>query len=211
MDQTPIPAMRKQPIPILGLLGAPGAGKSLVARQMASLGCVVIDADALAKQVLDEPDVSRQLADWWGSQVVLPDGRVDRAEVSQIVFSDRQALKRLESLIHPRVYARRQVLHEQALSSSPVVRAIVEDCPLLLETGLDEQCDVLVFVDASRATRLARVREERGWTPEDMDRREKNQTPLDIKRRRADYIVSNDAGEAQCLEETRRVLSQITP
>lgn len=194
--------------PTIGLLGGPGSGKSLVARQMAALGCAVIDADALAKQALDEPQVMRQITSWWGSGVLSQDGRIDRGKVATIVFTDRAELDRLEALLHPRVFARRDALRQEALGDERA-RAVVEDCPLLLETGLDRECDVLVFVDAPLEVRLARVREERDWSQQELDRREKNQTPLDIKRLKADYVISNDAGEAHCLEQTRRVLSQI--
>lgn len=197
-------------IPTIGLMGAPGSGKSLVAGQMASLGCVVIDADALANDVLQDQDVKCQIVGWWGADVLSPDGRIDPAKVARIVFADAAALKRLESLIHPKVHAQAEERREQALARGGT-RAIVEDCPLLLETGLDKECDALILVEASFETRLDRVRSGRGWGPQELRRREKSQTPLDIKRRRADYVISNEAGEAHCLEQTRRVLSQIIP
>jgi dephospho-CoA kinase len=87
---------------------------------------------------------------------------------------------------------------------------MVEDSPLLLESGIDRDCDVKVLVDAPFETRLRRVRRARGWDAQELRRREKNQVPLDIKRQQADYVIINDADEAQCLEQTRRVLSQIT-
>lgn len=202
--------MNDRPIPTIGLVGAPGSGKSLVARQMAAMGCVVVDSDELARRAMKEPDVLWRIAEWWGPGVLRPDGGVDRGALAGIVFKDSAQLKRLESLIHPRVHAGRAVLHSQA-KARPDTRAIIEDSPLLLETGIDSQCDVLVLVDAPFETRLDRVRVTRGWDAEELLRREKNQMPLDIKRQRADYVIINDAGEAHCLEQTRRVLSQITP
>ncbi len=196
--------------PTIGLMGGPGSGKSLVANQMASMGCVVIDADALARDALEEADIKRQIVVWWGDKVLTPDGKVDRSEVARIVFADSSELKRLEALIHPRVHARREGLKQEALAL-PETRAVVEDCPLLLETGIDQQCDALVLVDASFQTRLERVSPTRGWGAEELSRRDKSQMPLDIKRQRADYVISNDADEAHCLEQTRRVLSQIIP
>lgn len=191
-------------------MGAPGSGKSLVARQMASMGCVVIDSDDLARRALDEPDVIRQVRLSWGDGVVKQKGGVDRKALARIVFSDPVELKKLESLVHPKVHAWRALLREQALTR-PGTRAIVEDSPLLLESGIDRDCDVFVLVDAPFDTRLDRVRRTRGWDAEELRRREKNQMPLDIKRQRADYVIINDADEAHCLEQTRRVLSQITP
>ena len=200
--------MQQRQVPRIGLLGAPGSGKSLVAGQLASLGCVVIDSDVLAKRALDEPAVIEQLSAWWGDRVLADDGRIDRGAVAGIVFEDREQLDRLESLIHPIVHAGRAALRAKALAD-PSVRAIVEDSPLLIESGIDRECDVLIFVDAPLSVREARVSRTRGWGPEQLARREKNQMPLDMKRERADYVISNDAGEAHCLEQTRRVLSRI--
>lgn len=199
--------MTQTPIPTIGLMGGPGSGKSLVASQLASLGCAVIDADALAKEALREPHIIDEITAWWGPRILTPDGQIDRREVARIVFTDPEELKRLEAMIHPRVHERRDQLKQQALADAKTV-AVVEDCPLLLEQGIDEQCDALIFVDVDFQTRLARV-QSRGWDAEELARRDKSQTPLDIKRQRADYVISNDADEAHCLAQTRRVLSQI--
>ncbi len=201
--------MSEKSVPSIGLMGAPGAGKSLVARQMASLGCMVIDSDALAKQALDEPEVVDQLVKRWGEGILTDQGRVDRSVLADLVFADPDRRKQLEGIIHPRVHAGRAVLRKQALED-PKVLAIVEDSPLLLESGIDRDCDALVFVDAPRALRLQRVTRDRGWDALELSRREKSQMPLDIKRERADYVISNDASEAHCLEQTREVLSRIT-
>jgi dephospho-CoA kinase len=195
-------------VPCIGLMGGPGSGKSLVARQMASLGCVVIDSDALAKQALSEPAVLKQVEAWWGPEVITSQGLADRAALAGIVFDDPRQRERLEGLIHPIVHARRAELRQEALAR-PQTRAIVEDSPLLIEAGIDRQCDVLVFVDAPRSIRQERLARTRGWDPLELDRREKSQLPLDSKRERADYVIRNDAGEAHCLEQTRDVLSRI--
>ena len=194
--------------PVIGLLGAPGSGKSLVARQMASLGCGVIDADRIAKQMLNEPEVRDQLARWWGGQVIGEDGHVDRAAVARIVFEQPDELRRLEKLIHPKVAQRRAALR-QRMNADPAIRGIVEDVPLLLEKNLETDCDVLVFVDVPREIRLQRVRAARGWSDQTLAAREKNQLPLDIKRNRADYVLDNGADESETLLQVRRVLSQI--
>ncbi len=201
--------MSDESVPCIGLMGAPGAGKSLVARQMASLGCVIIDSDLLAKQALDDPEVVDQLAKWWGDGILMDQGRVDRSALADMVFADPDRRKQLEGIIHPQVHAGRALLRKQALQDPKVV-GIVEDSPLLLESGIDRDCDALVFVDAPRALRLQRVARDRGWDAAELSRREKSQMPLDIKRERADYVISNDASEAHCLEQTREVLSRIT-
>ena len=194
--------------PIIGLLGGPGAGKSAVAGHFARLGCAVIDADALAHEALDEPAVRQQVAEGLGPEVLDAAGRVDRKAVGARVFDDPAALARLEAIVHPRVRALRAARRAE-LDADPAVKAIVEDSPLLLEAGLARECDVLVYVDAPRPVRVARVRQARGWDERELDRREKKQASLDMKRLQADYVVDNSASEAQAQAEVRRVLSLI--
>lgn len=205
--------------PVIGLMGGIGSGKSLVARQFAELGCGVIDADQLARDAYADPAVVGQIVDWWGKAVINEqdghgDGQVseavtlDRRKIAAIVFDQPAERERLEGLIHPVVHTGRKVLRERFEADSGVV-AIVEDCPLLLEVGLEDECDVLVFVDSPRDQRLARVQSTRGWDEAELTRREKNQIGLDKKVDRADYVLKNDAGEAECFAHVRRVLSQI--
>src|SRR5690606_32067025 len=120
----------------IGLLGGPGSGKSHVAHALAKLGAAVIDADAIAREVLDDATVRGTLTAWWGSGVLRDNGRIDRAEVGRRVFDHPAELARLESLVHPRVNARRNELRRRYRDQDGVT-AIVEDCPLLLERGLE--------------------------------------------------------------------------
>ena len=194
--------------PVIGLMGAPGSGKSFIAQLFAEQGAAVIDADALAREAMAEPQVRKQLVAWWGRDILDAEGHVDRRAVGAKVFEDDEALRRLETLVHPRVHARRNELRAKH-EADPAVQAIVEDCPLLLETGLDRACDVLVYVEAPYAVRAARVRQQRGWSAAELERREKNQAPLDTKRARADDVIDNGAGRASAREQVRRVLSRV--
>ena len=193
--------------PVIGLMGGIGSGKSAVARDLASLGCAVIDADALAQAELNAPEVVERLVSWWGPEV-LREGRVDRAAVARRVFGSPEELRRLEGLIHPRVHARRSELRRELGEREGVV-AIVEDCPLLLESGLEASCDALVFVEAELGARLARVASKRGWGRAELERRESLQAALDTKAARADYVVQNNSGEDERLEHVRLVLASI--
>lgn len=195
-------------VPVIGLAGGVGSGKSTVARVLASLGCVVLDADVLAKAALDRPEVRATLRQWWGDGVLGADGRVDRAAVGRVVFEDAAQRERLEKLIHPIVHAERARLRGEHLAAGPVV-AFVEDAPLLFEAGMDRECDAVIFVDAPREVRVERVRRTRGWDEAELARREKNQWPLDIKRSRADYVVVNAADQAQLEADVRGILSKI--
>ncbi|MEM9418562.1 MAG: dephospho-CoA kinase [Planctomycetota bacterium] len=191
--------------PVIGLLGGPGSGKSHIAKLLAHEGAAVIDADAIAREVLDRPEVKGTLVGWWGASVLKEDGGVDRSAIGAKVFDDPCELARLESLVHPLVHARRSELRSLYRGDTDVV-AIIEDCPLLLERELEGDCDVLVYIDAPLEVRQERVARTRGWSAEELERREKNQMPLDIKRARADYVLSNDADPSVVQTQVRRLL-----
>lgn len=197
-------------LPVFGLMGAPGSGKSTVARLMQSRGGAIIDADALAKQALNIPEVLQELKAWWGPAVVTAEGLADRSAIAERVFDQPQELARLEQLIHPRVHQARYAQRSAAMSD-PDCRFVVEDCPLLLETGLDEECDRLVLVEASWDTRVARVQATRGWSADELSRREARQLPLDTKRSRADHVLHNDAGvsEKALADQIDRLLTDL--
>lgn len=195
-------------VPVIGLAGGVGSGKSLVAEALAQQGAAVINADHLAHEALNDPDIREQLHQWWGDPVLDAEGRVDRRAVGRIVFDQPEQLRRLESIVHPRV-AEKRFERRRQLEADAGVRAIVEDCPLLFEKGIDKECDVVIFVASSRENRLRRVLSSRGWTVDELDRREKNQWDLDRKADLADYVIQNNAGPAEVFEQVRDVFSQI--
>lgn len=194
--------------PIIGLAGGIGSGKSSVSKLMASMGGLVIDADAAARAALDEPAVQAELVAWWGPKILDAQGRVDRREVAARVFDNEKELRRLEELVHPIVAEkRRQAI--AAARKNPDIRFIVLDVPLLFEVGVDDECDRVVFVEADRATRLERLKRARGWEESELDRREKRQMALDKKRSLADDIIVNNADEAECRSQVRRLIDRI--
>ena len=176
---------------VLGLIGGIGAGKSAVAAALSRRGFQVIDSDKEAKAALDLPHVRDQLVAWWGNDILAADARVDRSKVATIVFGDPAQRRRLEELVHPIVKGTRAQMVARARAQH--MRGVVVDAPLLLEAGVDKECDAVLFVDAPFEQRLERVKSTRGWTEEELRRRESAQTPLEEKRRRADETIVNDA------------------
>lgn len=179
--------------PVIGLLGGIGSGKSAVARILSSLGCVVSDADRHVHEVLSDPTVLRSLRERWGSGVIDDEGAADRSAIASVVFSDASERNWLEGIIHPRVSDMREELFAAA---DPAAPALVIDAPLILEADLADLCDHLVFIDVPREMREARVMATRGWDAGELERRESAQRPLDEKRSRADFILSNEGDES---------------
>lgn len=184
-------------MPVIGLAGGIGSGKSAVARVLEGFGCVVSDSDAEARAMLDDADILEKITTRWGDKIIGVDGRVDRGAIARVVFSEESERDWLESVIHPRLHARRAERRLEAERSGAA--GFVIDAPLLFEAGLEDECDAVIFVDCSRAERLRRVRESRGWEEGELARREKAQMALDDKRRRSDYVVRN-AGDLAALE-----------
>lgn len=183
---------------VVGLTGGIGAGKTAVAHALAAHGAFVSDSDKSAKELLTTPEVRDTLVGWWGSEILGKDGQTDRAAIAKLVFTDEKKRKRLERLIHPLLHDRRARERQQAeLDRVPF---FVIDAPLLIEAGLEKECDTVVFVDAPREIRLARVQAKRGWDEAELARREAAQLPLDEKRARSQHIVVND-GDAKALHQ----------
>jgi len=196
------------PKPVIGLVGGIGAGKSQVAGLLKACGCAVIDADRLCQELLDDPQIAGTLRQWWGERAWPRGGAVDRKAIADIVFRDEAELERLESLLYPKVIEKQRRLIE-AHRSDPAVRAVVLDAPKLMEAGLDAQCDVVLYIEASPKVRAARLARSRGWSEHERARREKMQFPLDRKRARADYVIDNNSDTNELSTRIDEVLSQV--
>lgn len=195
-----------EPVPVIGLVGGVGSGKSAVAAAFERLGCVVSDSDRAVREVLARPEIVETLTGWWGSGILDGEGRVDRKKVADRVFADPFERRRLEALIHPLVRESREALIERARASG--AKGVIVDAPLLFEAGVDAECDAVVFVEATRAVRLGRVR-GRGWDEAELDRREKAQMPLDEKRRRSDHVLVNNGTLAELESRVAKLLAAI--
>ena len=195
-------------IPIIGLAGGIGSGKSFIARCFADQGCCVVDSDAQVRSAYVDQSVRKALGDWWGTDVFLPGGEVDRAFIARIVFGDAAQRRRLEQLIHPWVNAaRRREMERATREKSPV--AFVWDTPLLFESGLAGECDSIVFIDVPEEVRLQRVQQSRGWDLNELQRRENSQWPLYKKREISDHVLSNTADAAQARDQVRELIPRI--
>ncbi|MCK4342115.1 MAG: dephospho-CoA kinase [Phycisphaerae bacterium] len=194
--------------PIIGLCGGIGAGKSRVAAEFERLGCLVIDSDRMNHEVLRLPEVLQTLRDWWGEDLVDEAGEPNRERLAEIVFDAPEQKRRLEGLVYPLIARRRKAMII-AVEDNSAHKAIVIDSPLLFESNLDRECSTVVFVDASAARRMRRLRESRGWDAEELRRRERWQITLDEKRSRAEFVVHNDGLAEQIGSQVAGILQKI--
>lgn len=180
---------------LFGVLGGVASGKSTAARILEELGCTRIDADAEARQRLEEPGLRSHLIELFGPEVERPDGTVDRPHIARRAFADAQVRERLERLIHPEVRARMVAAldaAENAAQQAEAPREVVLDVPLLVESGWVHLCDHLIFLDTAATERDARAQRDRAWESGETARREATQVPLDLKRRLAERIFKNE-------------------
>ncbi|MFI9025893.1 dephospho-CoA kinase [Streptomyces sp. NPDC053560] len=180
----------------VGLTGGIGAGKSEVSRLLASYGAVIVDADKIAREVV-EPGTPGLAAvvEAFGSDVLTPEGTLDRPKLGALVFADPDRLKALNAIVHPLVGARSAEL-EAAAGADAVV---VHDVPLLTENGLSPLYDVIVVVDAAPETQLRRLVELRGMTEDEAKARMNAQADRKQRLAIADHVIDND-GPLEALE-----------
>ncbi|GAA4600101.1 dephospho-CoA kinase [Actinoplanes octamycinicus] len=174
----------------VGLTGGIGAGKSAVATRLALLGAVIVDADKLAREVV-EPGTEglAEIVATFGAGVLGPDGALDRPALGAEVFGDEAARRRLEQIIHPRVRARTAEL----IRAAPADAIVVNDVPLLVETGLAPTYHLVIVVAADRELRIERLTRDRGMSAAEAAARIGAQADDATRRAAADVVLRNEA------------------
>jgi len=181
---------------LIGLTGGIGAGKSSVSSALADRGAVVIDADAIVKE-LQSPgtDVFAEMVERFGVGIVADDGTLDRAAVADVVFTDPQALADLGAIVHPRVHAE---IERRIAEQSETANVVVLDIPLLAEAGWPGLLGTIV-VDLDPDVAVARLVTHRGFTEADARNRIANQMEREQRLSKADFVVDNH-GDPQALQ-----------
>lgn len=173
----------------VGLTGGIGSGKSTVSAQLASLGAVVVDADTVAREVV-EPGMPAYAAvvERFGPEVVRPDGALDRPALGRLVFADPAALRDLEAITHPQIWART----EEIVAGAPPDAVVVHDMPLLVEKGMGADYHLVLVVGAAEQVRLRRLVDQRGMSEADANARIAAQADDDARRAAADVWLDNE-------------------
>ncbi|MFK7602705.1 dephospho-CoA kinase [Deinococcus sp. SM5_A1] len=183
------------PLRRLGLTGSIGAGKSTVAALLRARGLTVLDADAQARLVTEEPETLEQIEAAFPGTV--KGGVLDRPALSAVAFADPARLAGLNAIVHPRVRERMTALEQQAAQAG--AQWTVQDIPLLFEGGLEANMDAVLVVDAPLELRVARVMERSPFSREEVLARDARQTPAAEKRQKADFVIEN-GGTVEDLE-----------
>ncbi|MFL0419809.1 dephospho-CoA kinase [Micrococcus luteus] len=186
----------------VGLTGGIAAGKSAVARVLQERGALLVDSDALARLVLEKgTDGLAAVQDEFGDRVITADGELDRVEMARIVFGDERARQRLNRIVHPRIRAAARRIVAEAGPDA----VVVQDVPLLVETGQADAFDLVIVVEAPLEERLRRMVEDRGMSRADAEARIAAQATDEQRRAVADVVIVNDAD----LERLASVANQV--
>ncbi|WP_286683393.1 dephospho-CoA kinase [Corynebacterium sp. S1S1] len=189
----------------VGLTGGMGSGKSTVARRFAELGAVIIDADQIARDVVEpgEPALT-ELAEAFGEGILLDDGSLNRGELAKRAFVSAEKTELLNSITHPRIEQRTE---EQFNAAGDAI--IVFDSPLLIEMGQSEAQDLVVVVHTPVEVRLDRLVESRGVDREDAKQRIAKQISDDKRLQCADVVMENSGTEEDLVRQVDRIWERI--
>ena len=199
---------RKQTL-VVGILGGIGSGKSAVSRGLSNyFKTFLIDADRVGHEVLGIPTVKDDIRQAFGD-FVFDGAEICRESLAEKVFGSelhhKQALIELEKIVHPEI--RRQV-EKQLTGITNETDVVVLDAAVMLEAGWNDLCDTIVFVDTPFETRLKRVEENRGWTADELRRREASQVSLDEKRAVSEFIVDNSGNLENAVQQLAAFVEQ---
>jgi dephospho-CoA kinase len=189
----------------VGLTGGIASGKSTVAQRLVEKGAFLIDADALVHE-LEQPGkpVWQGIVDHFGPEILLADRSLDRRRLGAIVFADTGQRAYLNALVHPAVQKER-LSRIAAIAANHPAAIILSDVPLLIETGMVAQFDIVLLVYLPQAEQIARLMTRDGFTREEAERRLASQMPIDDKLPYADIVIRNEDSQ----EDTRKRVDKV--
>ena len=193
---------------VIGVTGGVGTGKSTVAKMFAQLGAEVVDADAIAHQVMEPQRVAwRQVVKAFGEEILNADQTINRQRLAATVFRREPLRRHLEAIVHPHVMRviKRQLARYRR---SRRLRAVVVEVPLLFEAGAHTLMDAVVVVTATPHVQRQRL-QHAGWAPEDIDARTAAQWKLSAKVALADDVVENSNGLDATRTQVKRLWKQL--
>jgi len=195
-------------VKLIGLTGGIASGKSTVAAILRRLGVAIVNADELSREVVQPGTPGwKEIVDTFGTEILQPDGTVDRQRLRKIIFSDPAARKKLEAVIHPRVRAlAQQRFQEHAAAGFEIV---VYEVPLLFEGNLQNSLRPVVLVATNVETQKNRLQDRDHLAESEAEKHITAQMSLEEKRRLADYVIENDGTLDELERRVRAVLEEI--
>lgn len=186
---------------LIGLTGGIASGKSVVAARLAEHGAVVVDADRVAREIVEPgtPALAR-IADEFGAGVIASDGSLDRAALGALIFSSPEKREALNAITHPAVGIRSKQLFAAAAAADPDA-IVVYDIPLLVEAGRADEFDLIVVVNATTETRVSRMMELRGMTRDEAVHRINSQATNTERLAVADVVIDSNGTLERTLEQ----------
>ncbi|MEW1974344.1 dephospho-CoA kinase [Microbacterium profundi] len=197
-------------MPLIALTGGIASGKSTIARRLEAHGAVVVDADQIVRDVqAPGTPVLAEIAAAFGDDVIDASGALDRAALGSRVFSDPDALARLNSIVHPAVRRESQRRFEAAFAEDPEA-LVVYDVPLLVEARVDDPWDTIIVAHAPAAVRLQRLIELRGMQPQEAQNRIDAQVPDEKRLAIADVVIDTAGSLAQTEQQVDALWQRLT-
>ncbi|TAA70456.1 dephospho-CoA kinase [Planococcus salinarum] len=189
---------------IIGLTGSIASGKSTVSKMLEEMGFPIIDADLVARQVVQPgTETLKKIEALFGPEVIRPDGTMDREKVGTLIFSDPLARKQLNDIIHPAI--REEMLRQRNAYIAQGFETIIMDIPLLFESKLQHFVDKILVVSVTEENQLARLMERNGLSESEARARISSQLPMSVKEEGADAVIYNNG----TIDETAFQLAQI--
>jgi dephospho-CoA kinase len=194
---------------LVGLTGGIATGKSTVSNMLRGLGAEIIDADQLARQVVEPGQPAwREIVEEFGRDVLTPDGTLDRKKLGAIVFAHPEQRKRLEAITHPAIRARVKARVDE-LAARGFAGIVFYDAAILIEALGHQDMDRIVVVMTDEATQVARLRGRDGTDDAEGRRKIASQMPLAEKAKLADYVIDNSGDREATAEQVRRVFATL--
>ncbi|MFC5543092.1 MAG: dephospho-CoA kinase [Bacilli bacterium] len=189
---------------IIGLTGSIASGKSTVSNMLKEYGFPIVDADVVARQVVEPgSETLKKIAEAFGEEVLTENGELDRKKLGSIIFNDEEKRQLLNSIIHPAI--RKEMLRQRDEYLEKGEKTVIMDIPLLFESKLQHFVDKILVVSVSEDVQLERLMKRNQLTEEEAKARIQSQLPLSVKEQGADAVINNNGS----IEETRKQLEQI--